>query len=74
MTALRKDGGGVRRIVAGEVIRRVTARTIAQQLGEAVGAFQQLRFTARIVNSVRVHRARASDVDGAGSRGDSDVK
>ena len=36
MTALRKDGGGVRGIVAGEVIRRVTARTIAQQLGPAV--------------------------------------
>ena len=35
MTALRKDGGGVRGI-AGEVIRRVTARTIAQQLGPAV--------------------------------------
>ena len=39
MTAPRKDGGGVRGIVAGEVIRRVTARTIAQQLGEAVERF-----------------------------------
>ena len=36
MTTLRKDGGGVRGIVAGEVIRRVTARTIVQQLGPAV--------------------------------------
>ena len=36
MTALKKDGGGVRGIVVGEVIRRVTARTIAQKLGPAV--------------------------------------
>ena len=36
MTALRKKGGGVRGIVAGEAIRRLTARTIAKQLGPAV--------------------------------------
>ena len=39
VTALSKDGSGVRGIVAGEVIRRVTARTTAQQLGEAVERF-----------------------------------
>ena len=33
LTALRKCNGGVRGIVAGEVIRRLVARTIAQQLG-----------------------------------------
>ena len=38
MTALRKKDGGVRGIVASEVIRRLTARTIAQQLGPAVEA------------------------------------
>ena len=38
MTALQKEGGGVRGIVAGEVIRRVTAKTIAQQLGPVVKA------------------------------------
>ena len=38
MTALQKEGGGVRGIVAGEVIRRVTAKTIAQQLGPFVKA------------------------------------
>ena len=38
MTDLRKDGGGVRGIVVGEVIRRLTARTIAQQLVPAVEA------------------------------------
>ena len=36
MTALRKDGGGVRGIVAGEVIRRFTAKTIAHHLESAV--------------------------------------
>ena len=35
MTALRKKDGGVRGIVAGEVIRRLVARTIAQQLNSA---------------------------------------
>ena len=35
-TALQKPGGGVRGIVAGNVIRRLVARTIAQQLGETV--------------------------------------
>ena len=38
MTALRKENGGVRGIVAGEVVRRVQAKTIAQQLGPAVKA------------------------------------
>ena len=38
MTALRKDTGGVRGIVSGEVIRRLTARTIAQQISPAVKA------------------------------------
>ena len=36
MTALRKKDGGVRGIVVGEVIRRATARTVAQQLGPVV--------------------------------------
>ena len=35
-TAVSKDDGGVRGIVAGDVIRRLTARTMAQQLGKAV--------------------------------------
>ena len=38
MTALRKKDGGVRGIVVGEVIRRLVARTVAQQLGPAVEA------------------------------------
>ena len=36
MTALRKPDGGVRGIVAGDVIRRLVSRTIAQQIGKAV--------------------------------------
>ena len=38
MTALTKPNGGVRGIVSGDVIRRLTARTIAQQLGKVVEA------------------------------------
>ena len=38
MTALAKPDGGVRGIVAGDVIRRLVAKTMAQQLGEAVEA------------------------------------
>ena len=38
MTALSKDDGDVRGIVAGDVLRRLTARTMAQQLGKAVEA------------------------------------
>ena len=36
ITALRKPTGGVRGIVAGDIIRRLVGRTIAQQLGPAV--------------------------------------
>ena len=36
LTALRKPDGGVRGIVAGDVIRRLVSRTIAQQIGKAV--------------------------------------
>ena len=36
MTVLRKGDGGVRGIVVEDVIRRLVARTIAQQLGRAV--------------------------------------
>ena len=36
LTASRKLNGGVRGIVAGDIIRRFVARTISQQLAEAV--------------------------------------
>ena len=39
MTALAKPDGGVRGIVAGDVIRRSVAKIMAQQLGDAVEAF-----------------------------------
>ena len=38
MSALEKLGGGVRVIVAGDVVRRLVARTISQQLSRAVEA------------------------------------
>ena len=38
MTALRKGDGGVRGIVVGDVIRRLVARTISQQLSKTVEA------------------------------------
>ena len=44
ITALQKPNGGVRSIVAGDIIRRLVARTIAQQLScvveKATAAFQ----------------------------------
>ena len=36
LTALRKPDGGVRGIVAGDVVRRLIARTMAQQMTDAV--------------------------------------
>ena len=36
LTALRKSNGGVRGIVAGDIVRRLVARTISQQMAEAV--------------------------------------
>ena len=36
LTALSKPDGGVRGIVAGDVFRRLVARTMAKQLGQAV--------------------------------------
>ena len=38
LTALQKPGGGVRGIVAGDILRRLVGRTLAQQLGKAVEA------------------------------------
>ena len=36
LTALQKPSGGVRGIVAGDVLRRLVARTMAQQIGAEV--------------------------------------
>ena len=36
LTALRKADGGVRGIVAGDIVRRLVARTMSQQLMDAV--------------------------------------
>ena len=42
ITALRKPAGGVRGIVVGDVIRRLVARTVAQQVGSNVEKAQQV--------------------------------
>ena len=39
MTALQKPDGGVRGIVAGDVMRRLVGRTVAQQIMPAVERF-----------------------------------
>ena len=36
LTALQKESGGVRGIIAGDIVRRLVARTVAQQLESAV--------------------------------------
>ena len=36
LTALQKPNGGIRGIVAGDLLRRLVARTVAQQLGPAI--------------------------------------
>ena len=42
LTALQKPGGGVRGIVAGDILRRLVGRKLAQQLGKAVEAATSL--------------------------------
>ena len=52
MSALRKANGGVRGIVVGDVLRRLVARTIAQQIGAAVE-----RTTAPFQNALKTRAA-----------------
>ena len=40
LTALSKPDGGVRGIIAGDVVRRLVARTMSQQLSPAVERVQ----------------------------------
>ena len=80
MTALSKDDGGVRGIVTGDVVRRLVARTIAQQLGPAVKATtapHQYALSARAGCECVAHaiqalcglnpRATVTSVDGIGA-------
>ena len=52
MTAFRKRTGPVRGIVAGDAVRRLIARTIAQQMGEAVKSHSTI--SVRFFNEGRV--------------------
>ena len=63
MTALRKPDGGVRGIVAGNVIRRLTSRTIAQQLGPEVERFRAGSECIAHAGSLRVKPSMHSDVN-----------
>ena len=58
MTALRKTNGGVRGIVVGDVLRRLVARTMAQQLGpqvEAATALHQYALSTRAGSECVAH-------------------
>ena len=62
MTALQKDDGGVRGIVAGDIIRRLVARTVAQQLSpvvERVTAPFQYAMTTRAGTECVAHALQA---------------
>ena len=62
MTALQKDYGGVRGIVAGDIIRRLVARTVAQQLSpivERVTAPFQYAMTTRAGTECVAHALEA---------------
>ena len=63
MTALQKPNGGVRGIVAGDIIRRLVARTISQQLLLVVEREGHRSVSVRIINEVRwrVHCSCAPD-------------
>ena len=63
MVALQKDDGGVRGIVAGETLRRLVARTLTQQYGEALeeecGSLQ-FAFSTRAGTECVSHMIRAA--------------
>ena len=68
MTALQKPTGGVRGIVAGEIIRRLVARTISQQLSpvvESATAPFQYALSTKSGGECIVHALQAlTDLDG----------
>ena len=75
LTALNKPDGGVRGIMAGDVIRRLVARTMAQQMAEIV---EQVTATTpvRFVDESRVRMCRpcVAGVDGIGPGDHSDIR
>ena len=54
MTALKKSDGGVRGIVAGDVVRRLFARTMSQQLGPATMRLHLTSLRCRHVQDANV--------------------
>ena len=74
LTALSESDGGVRGIVAGDVVRRLVARTISQQLAPAVERAtspHQYAMTTRA--GWRMRGPRSSGLDRVGSRGNCHV-
>ena len=67
LTALTKPDGGVRGIVAGDVVQRLVARTMSQQLGPAVEGNQPVPVCHDHEGWLRVHRTRSPRSDGTGS-------
>ena len=66
-TALRKPNGGVRGIVASDVVRRLVARAVAQQIGsdvEAATSPHQYALSTPSWNRVRGPRAASTDNGG----------
>ena len=67
MTALQKPAGGVRGIVAGDIVRRLVARTISQQINNAVESvtapFQHALSTRAGCDCVAHALQALSDVD-----------
>ena len=64
MTVQAKPDGGVRGIVAGDVIRRLVARTMAQQLGDACGGgYRTVPVRPLHESRVRVRGARIPGLD-----------
>ena len=62
MTVLSKPDGGVRGIVTGDVVQRLVARTMAQQMGKAVEAATPIRILQGLTDADE--RATVISVDG----------
>ena len=59
LTALRKPDGGIRGIVVGEIFRRITARTVAQQYTKKVEVATAPPFSVRFEDQIRVRDSGA---------------
>ena len=63
MTTLLKPNGGVRSIVVGDIVRKLVARTIAQQMRCRGSSDSSVSIRTFDASRHRVHRARIAVVD-----------